>query len=99
MPKRKGEPFIIKITGFHTLNPLSKYNYEIEKAGGILVEVISLERMHRSKNPAREIYIVEGYISQNYPKIPNISRGTTQLDAGDYLHVKNAFIDNPKRKR
>lgn len=99
MANRKGKLFVVKIIGFHALNPLSQYNHEIEKAGGILVEVTSIERMHSSKNTIRETYIVEGYVSKNYPKIPNVSRGIKQLDAGDYLDVKNAFIDNPRRKR
>ena len=99
MTNRKVKPFVVRIIGFHTLNPLSKYNYEIEKAGGILVEVTSLERMHRSKTLERETYIVEGHVSKNYPKIPNGPRGIKQLDKGDYLDVKHAFIDNPKRKR
>jgi len=99
MANRKRKPFIVKIIGFHALNPLSKYNDEILAAGGILVEITSLERMHRGKTPARETYIVEGYVSKNYPNIPNGARGLKQLDAGDYIDVKNAFIENPKRKR
>lgn len=99
MTKRKGKPFVVKITGFHPLNPLSKYNDEILEAGGILVEIASLERMHRGKTPVRETYIVEGYVSKNYPNIPNGARGLKQLDAGDYIDVKNAFIENPRRKR
>lgn len=99
MVKPKGKAFVVKIIGFHTLNPLSKYNHEIEKAGGILVEVTSLERMHRSKNLTEETYIIEGYVSENYPKIPNGPRGIKQLDEGDYLDVKHAFIDNPRRKK
>ena len=98
MTNRKGKLFVVKITGFHSLSLLSKYNYEIEKAGGILVEVTSLERMHKSKN-AKETYIVEGYVSKSYPKIPNGSRGINQLDEGDYIDVKHAFVDNPRRKK
>ncbi len=99
MTNRKVKPFVVKIIGFHTLNPLSKYNKEIEDAGGILVEVVSLERMHGGKNTPRETWIIEGYVSKNYPKIPNGPRGIKQMDAGDYIDVKHAFIENPRRKR
>ncbi len=99
MANRKRKLFTVKIIGFHTLNPLSKYNFEIEKAGGILIEVVSLERMHIGKNTTRETWIIEGYVAKNYPQIPNGSRGIKQLDKGDYLDEKHAFIDNPKHKR
>ena len=99
MGKQKRKPFIVRIVAFGHLNPLSKFNEEIRKAGGILVEVSSLEKMYRGQNTRGDFYRVRGNLTENYPKIPNSSRGIEQLRTGDLIYEKYAYIDTEKIRK
>lgn len=101
MGKRKRNSLVVRIVAFGPLNPLSKFNDAIEEVGGILVEISSLDKMYQGRNTHQVFYRIKGTLIENYPKIPNGSRGIKQLKAGDPIDEKYADIKvlDAKKKR